>query len=439
MSCPTTGLFLRVPVCSKIMEKIVHKQLYKYLTDNNILYSGQSGFRHQHSTCTALIKTVDKWNVDIDNGKYIGAVFVDLSKAFDMVNHKILMKKLSAIGVQGAEYEWFRSYLFNRTQCVSINGAKSNPCNIISGVPQGSILGPLFFLLFINDMPEIINHSTVDMYADDTLMYVSHDDINVIEKCLNEDLESLAIWLDNNRMKANVSKTKIMLLGTPNKICKVHHINVVMNGVVVENVKSFKYLGVTIDASLKWDSHVNNICRKVCNSLGVLRRIKPFVPQKSLITIYNTMILPHFDYAITIWSNCNVSSLNKIQKLQNAAMRIILGVPFRTHVNDMLRDLSFMDIRSRILYSTGCMMFKVLNNKAPQYLIDCFRAINNVHSICTRQSKAGNLYIPTCNTNYGKNTFRYKGCVLWNILSQDIRNAKSFMSFKKMFKNDLKL
>ncbi len=428
-----------LPICSKIMEKIVHKQLYKYFTDNNILYNGQSGFRRQHSTNTALIKTIDKWNVDIDNGNYIGAVFIDLSKAFDMVNHKILINKLSAIGVQGVECKWFKSYLSDRTQCVSINGAKSNPCNIISGVPQGSILGPLLFLLFINDMPEYVKHSTVDMYADDTLIYVSHTDVNVIEKCLNEDLESIAKWLDNNHMKANVSKTKVMLLGTPNKISKVNQINIVMNGTDVENVKSFKYLGITIDANLKWNEQVNNICRKVCNSLGIMRRIKPFVPRKSLITIYNTMILPHIDYAIIIWSNCSVSSIDKIQKLQNAAMRIILGVPFRTHVNDMLRELEFMDIRSRILYSTGCMMFKVLNNTAPRYLIDRFSAINDIHSICTRQSKAGNLYIPKCNTNYGKNTFRYNGCVLWNVLSQDIRNAKNFMSFKRMFKNDLKL
>ena len=145
MSFPTISV---LPICSKILEKIVHKQLYKYVTDNNLMYVGQSGFRQQHSTCTALIKTLYKWNIEIDKGNYIGAVFVDLSKAFDMVNHKLLIAKLSSFGITGIENKWFKSYLNNRTQCVSVNGTISNPKTIMSGVPQGSILGPLLFLFF---------------------------------------------------------------------------------------------------------------------------------------------------------------------------------------------------------------------------------------------------------------------------------------------------
>ena len=151
------------------------------------------------------------------------------------------------------------------------------------------------------------------------------------------------------------------------------------------------------------------------------------------------MILPHFDYGIVIWSNCTEANLNKIQKLQNAAMRIILGVPFRTHINDMLKELGFMDIRSRISYVSNCLMYKVLHNLVPSYLVNGFRAINTVHTINTRSSKAGDLYIPKCNTNYGKGTFQYKGCVVWNVLSQNIRNAKTFMTFKIMLKKEFKL
>ena len=225
-----------LPICSKILEKIVHKQLYKYVTDNDLMYDGQSGFRQQHSTSTALIKTIDKWNMEIDKGNYIGAVFVDLSKAFDMVNHTLLINKLKTMGITGIENNWFKSYLNNRTQHVSISGSISFPNVIMSGVPQGSILGPLLFLLFINDMPEYITNCTVDMYADDTLIYVCHKDINVIEKCLNEDLVSVSRWLDDNLMKANVSKTKVMILGTLAKTCKVNDVNIVMNNSTVEKV-----------------------------------------------------------------------------------------------------------------------------------------------------------------------------------------------------------
>ena len=195
-------------------------------------------------------------------GNYIGAVFVDLSKAFDMVNHKLLIAKLNSFGITGIENKWFKSYLNNRTQCVSINGTISNPKTIMSGVPQGSILGPLLFLLFINDMSDSIMNSTVDMYADDTLIYFCHRDVKTIETCLNNDLASLSKWLDDNLMKANVSKTNVMLLGTSAKTSRINHINVVMNNCTVEKVNSFKYLGVNIDANLKWNDHVSNVCRK---------------------------------------------------------------------------------------------------------------------------------------------------------------------------------
>ena len=428
-----------LPICSKILEKIVHKQLYKYVTDNDLMYDGQSGFRKQHSTSTALVKTIDEWNMEIDKGKYVGAIFVDLSKAFDMVNHRLLINKLNSLGITGIENNWFNSYLKNRTQCVSINGTVSTNNIIMSGVPQGSILGPLLFLLFINDMPENILNSTVDMYADDTLIYMCHEDPNVIAKCLNEDLASLSKWLDDNLMKANVSKTKIMLLGTPTKTSKINNINVFMNDNKVEKVNLFKYLGVTIDSNLKWNDQIGNVCRKLCNCLGILRRIKPFVPHSSLVTIYNTMFLPHLDYGMLVWSNCGESNLNKLQKLQNTAMRIILGAPFRTHIKDMLKSLGFVDVRNRISYVTGCMMYKMINGMTPSYLNGLFKYVNNVHSVCTRQSQAGNLYIPKCNTNYGKNSFRYKGSVLWNVISRNIRNCNTITSFKMNFKKDLKL
>ena len=536
-----------VPICSKILEKIVHKQLYVYVSDNQLMYDGQSGFRKHHSTCTALIKTIDKWNMEIDKGNYVGAVFVDLSKAFDMVNHTLLIDKLSSLGITGIENRWFQSYLNNRTQCVSLNGTISTPNVIRSGVPQGSILGPLLFLLFINDMPKNIVNCSIDMYADDTLIYVCHNDIDVIEKCLNEDLASLSKCLDRNVMKANVSKTKTMILGTPPRISRIRDVNIIMNGIAVERVNTFKYLGITIDANLQWNDQINNICRKMCNSLGIMRRIKPFVPQSSLVTIYNTMFLPHLDYGIILWSNCGNTNLSRIQKLQNTAMRIILSAPFRTHINDMLKTLGFMDVRNRISYVTGCMMYKVINGMTPgggvlspksyvdvpagprksdylytnflpnfppisipfskekhpiwiklgafynnlpkihpiyviwapsslmktprslyqisrksapkrqahiripcqcenppggmtpSYLNQLFNYVNNIHSLCTRKSKAGDLYTPKCNTNYGRNTFQYKGCVLWNVISRNIRNANTFMSFKMNFKKDLKL
>ena len=283
-----------------------------------------------------------------------------------------------------------------------------------------------------------LKHSIVDMYADDTLVYVCDKDINVIENYLNKDITVLCKWLDDNLMKANVNKTKVMLLGTVTKTSKASRINVLMNNVQIENVTCYTYLGIRIDSNLKWNEQINNICRKVCTSIAVMRRIKPFVPRNSLITIYNNMVLPHFDYAIIIWCSCGETNLNRLQKLQNMAMRIILSAPFRTHINDLLQTLGFMSVRDRITYATGCMMYKVKNEMSPSYLNECFKPVSEVHRVNTRGSANGHLYVPKCNTNYGQSTFHYKGSVLWNIISDDIRKVNSLMQFKKKLKCDLK-
>ena len=162
-------------------------------------------------------------------------------------------------------------------------------------------------------MPKNIVNFSIDIYADDTLIYICHNDIDVIEKCLNEDLASFSKWLDRNLMKVNVSKTKTMILGTSTRISRKRDVNIIINGTAVERVNPFKYLGITIDANLKW-TQINNICRTMCNSLAIMRRIKPFVSQSSLVTIYNTMFLPHLDYGIILWSNCGNTNLSRIQK-----------------------------------------------------------------------------------------------------------------------------
>ena len=239
-------------------------------------------------------------------------------------------------------------------------------------------------------------------------------------------------------MKANVSKTKIMLLGTPHKT-RQRNLKVHLNNDIIENVHSFKYLGITIDANLKWKIHIDTVYRKVCSSIAIMRRIKPFVPKGSLITIYNTMILPHIDYAIITWSHCGETNLNRLQRLQNMAMRVILSAPFRTHIDDMLRELGFMSIRDRIVYNTGCMMFKVIHDLTPMYLKNQFVQLNEVHGLNTRGSASGKLYIPKYSSNYGKASFQHKGSVMWNAISRDIREVNTLIDFKMKLKKDLRL
>ena len=190
-------------------------------------------------------------------------------------------------------------------------------------------------------------------------------------------------------MKANVSKTKTMILGTSTRISRITDVNIIMNGTAVERVNTFKYLGITIDANLKWNDQINNICGKMCNSLSIMRRIKPFVPQSSLVTIYNTMFLLHLDYGIILWSNCGNTNQSRIQKLQNTAMHIILSAPFRTHINDMLKpsvlrmsEIAFLFLFFFIMLSL--LMYKVINGMTPSYLNQLFNYVNNIRSVCVR-------------------------------------------------------
>ena len=233
-----------LPVLSKIIERAVHEHVYSYLSSHNILNVHQSGFRPSHSTDTALIDMVDDWLTNINAGKLTGVAFIDLRKAFDTVNYDILLKKLCNIGASYNTIKWFKSYLTERKQRVSFNGVVSGSSQLNTGVPQGSILGPLLFLIFINDMPDVIKHGKICMYADDTTLYVEGNDVNVISKQLTEDMENIAVWLNNNMLFLNTDKTKIMLLGSTSKLCSVQNdaFCVMLNGSKLERVDKVKWL-----------------------------------------------------------------------------------------------------------------------------------------------------------------------------------------------------
>ena len=322
--------------CSKLLEKLIHKQLYSYVQENNTLFSGQSGFRPLYSTTTTLLKVTDDWKENIDRKNYIASVFIDLRKAFDTISHDILHNKLLNLGIEGTELKWFQSYLSKRSQRVIINDVLSDPHDINAGVPQGSILGPILFLLFINDMPTILTQCSIEMNADDTLLYTFGKDVDKIKHALNNDLKQLENWLRLNQMHVNVSKTKVMLLHSKTKRI-LHDFDVYRNDERLEIVDQYKYLGVIIDSNLRWQEHVDNLCKRISMKLPVLRRIKPFLSKQALITVFNSTILPLFDYACIVWSSCGEWNLRRLQVLQNKIMRVILSAHYLTHSRDLLK------------------------------------------------------------------------------------------------------
>lgn len=300
-------------IVSKIIERHVFNSFYEYLNTNNLLIEQQSGFRPKHSCETALHNIIDKWLNNIDDGKLTGVLFIDLSKAFDTVNHEVLLHKLLSFGICNNSFKWFQSYLHGRTQSVRWKGVFSDEKDVTIGVPQGSILGPLFFILFVNDYPKCFKHSNVNIYADDTTQDVSHKSIDVIEQKLYEDLLCSVNWMNRNKLTMNLEKTQCMLIGTKQKLSKCKKLYIKVGDVVLNTVEKAKLLGVTIDEYLTWSDHIDFLSKKLAQKIGILRRLRVFMSNAALLKIYNTIIFPHFNYCCTVW--CSAKNNGQIEKI----------------------------------------------------------------------------------------------------------------------------
>jgi len=301
-----------LPIVSKVFEKEIFKQLYKHLNDNNLISKFQSGFRPGHSTITVLTQMCDNWYENMDNGKLTGVVFIDIRKAFDSIDHAILLQKLAYYGVSQLEHTWFQSYLANRQQQCHVNGSLSTKREIICGVPQESILGPLLFLIYVNDFPNCLKKTAPCLYADDTQIFASSHDPVELANDINSDLVNITNWLNVNKLQSHSSKTKLMIIGSKQNLNnKAGDLNpsITMNNNLLSCVVSNKCVGVDIDETLCFRIHVEDICKKICSGVGILRRIKPFVPQGSLVTLYKSLIQPYFDYCAPLWDTCDKANL----------------------------------------------------------------------------------------------------------------------------------
>ena len=307
--------FSVISAVAKVFERIIYDQIYAYLFEHDILSKSQSGFRSIHSTVTALLEATDSWAFDIDRGNVNAVVFLDLKKAFDTVDHTILLSKLSAYGIQENAFNWFRSYLENRTQICSVSGSLSKTCSLQCGIPQGTILGPLLFLLYINDLPNCLTNSYPRMYADDTHLTYADKDVNIIQSCLNEDLLNISKWLIANKLTLNMNKNEFMLIGSRQKLNTLTASPVLnINGTPLNQVSTSKSLGVLIDANLTWGSHIERLAKKVASGIAAIKRIRQFVPPATLHLIYKALIQPHFDYCNVVWGSCGRQTSRQTSK-----------------------------------------------------------------------------------------------------------------------------
>ena len=429
-----------LPTLSKILEKLVHRQLYDHLVSNNVLSNTQFGFRPGHSTSSALGALTDTWVRAIDSGKIIGALFVDLKRAFDTVDSSIMLAKLHKIGLNNKTLLWFQSYLTNRKQQVSIRQTLSKERSLSIGVPQGSILGPLLFLIYIDDMVNVFREGKVIMYADDTTLYVTGTSIRELENKLQHEMNAIGTWISNNRLHLNTGKTKFMIIGSKQKLstCSNNSIHITYDGVEINECASFKCLGIIIDKHLLWHEQVDFVCKKIFAGLAMLKRIRPFVENDTLKLLYICLIQSQMDYCCEIWGDRFNIHVDRITKLQKRAARLILRCNIYSPSKEMFSSLNWIPFRYRITYFRYIFVYKCCQGLSPDYYSNYFQELSRKHDQNTRQAARHDLVVPKCRTEYCKHSLYYLCPNLWNNLPVIIRELPSLVSFKFNLKQYLK-
>jgi len=438
-------------IFDKIIEKLMHKRLCSFLDEHNILFKNQFGFRKNNSTSFALIQITEKIKETIEKKKYGCGIFIDLRKAFDTVNHEILLKKLEHYGIRGTALIWFKSYLFNRQQFVFHNGESSRLQCISSGVPQGSVLGPLLFLIYINDLPNISSVLDFYLFADDTNIYYEADTPEKLESNVNRELKKLRTWLIVNRLSLNINKTNFVVFHPYNKPLK-QSITLKINKKAILEKDHVKYLGIIIDSTLSWRIHIDNLSTKISRSIGLLYKIRPFVNIKLMKTLYYSLVYPYLIYAIEVWGSAGNTHLNKLLILQKRIVRLI------TYSDKRQEDYSFFSsdplfyimeihkIQDIFKIMIAKFIFNCLNEKNPVNFHSWYILTTQMHKHNTRSkfidiqnhTLTRTLFVPTARTSkYGLKLLKVQGPKIWNKIPPVLRISTSIIGFIKNYKKNL--
>ena len=382
-----------LPAISKVIEKIIFNQLSTYLEESQILDGSQYGFRRNRSTEYAALEVIDRIITKMDNNKIPINIYLDLSKAFDTIDHSILIDKLQFYGIKGTNLNLFHSYLTNRKQYTEIDDLKSSILPIQTGVPQGSILGPLLFILYINDFPQASKLFDFIMYADDTTLASTLDKFtesnNNMELCdsINSELVKINEWLTINKLSINTSKSKYMTFSFQKNFA--HDLDLKIDNLRIERVHEFNFLGIIIDTQLNWAKHTGKIANSCSQKIGVLNKLKHVLPLQIKIMLYNSLILPHINYGLMLWG----FQTHRIFTLQKKALRIITLSGYLSHTGALYKANNMLKVDDILILQQLKFYFKYLNKTLPAYL-QSWSIISNaaIHNHDTRTKSELSLY-----------------------------------------------
>ena len=397
-----------LPSISKVFEKNVYNQIYEYFTENKLLYESQYGFRKFHSTELAALEMSDKITTHLDQGKIPLAIFLDLSKAFDTIDHTILIDKLRYYGLKGNSLNWFKSYLSNRKQYVEYNNSQSSYANVSTGVPQGSILGPLLFIIYMNDIAKVTYKFRFVLYADDTSLVepigtfnADYNNCTNVSESINDELNLITDWLSLNKLSLNAKKTKMMIFHHRQRNIENIIPTLYINGSQIERIKEFNFLGTMFDECLNWKSHVQKVSSKVAIVAGTINRLKRFLPTDILKTIYNALIQPHLNFSILLWGK----NTKRISKLQKWAVRAITCSKYNAHTDPLFKKLNLLKVDDIYKITAIKFYYKYKKDLLPNYFKNIFTHEFPIHSYETRQRNIPRPDIPK--SLLAKSSIRY--------------------------------